>query len=315
MPVVGNWTVPPERSAAVYDKASEKSSPGYYSVFLDDSKTKVEMTAAARAGMFRFTFPASEKTNLLLDLGRIGGMVEIVGNETVEGRWREAVAGAEISRRRFFCGGVFKTVQQLRCLSANSAKRRRFLIGGKDVEPAARTMTGNYAGAYLQFATTEGEQVLVRIASGTKLRRSGRTPRAEEADWSFERIKREAEDAWAQKLNLIEVTGGTEKEKMLFYSCLYHSFASPRLVARKGEPFTGADGEARDRRRMTAMVPCRSGIPAAIRSCCSRCLSLRLMVDMSCVRSSTWRARPATWARRSMATMRSSCTWAPGSVV
>jgi hypothetical protein len=38
MPVVGNWTVPPERSASVYDKAREKSSPGYYSVFLDDSK-------------------------------------------------------------------------------------------------------------------------------------------------------------------------------------------------------------------------------------------------------------------------------------
>ena len=44
MPVVGDWTVPPERSCSVYDKAREKSSPGYYSVYLDDFKTKVEMT-------------------------------------------------------------------------------------------------------------------------------------------------------------------------------------------------------------------------------------------------------------------------------
>ena len=56
------------------------------------------------------------------------------------------------------------------------------------------------------------------------------------------------EDAWAKKLNQIEVTGGTEKEKMLFYSCLFHSFASPRLVARKGEQFRGLDGKSQDGR-------------------------------------------------------------------
>ena len=47
MPVVGDWTVPPERSGSVYDKARERSSPGYYSVYLDDFKTRVEMTATA----------------------------------------------------------------------------------------------------------------------------------------------------------------------------------------------------------------------------------------------------------------------------
>jgi predicted alpha-1,2-mannosidase len=46
-------------------------------------------------------------------------------------------------------------------------------------------------------------------------------------------------------LNRIEVEGGTEKQKMLFYSCLYHSFASPRLVAAKEEQFTGLDGKVR----------------------------------------------------------------------
>jgi predicted alpha-1,2-mannosidase len=50
-------------------------------------------------------------------------------------------------------------------------------------------------------------------------------------------------DADAGPQDLIEVEGGSEKEKMLFYSCLLHSFASPRLVAKKGEPFVTGDGK------------------------------------------------------------------------
>ncbi|MGB7264415.1 MAG: GH92 family glycosyl hydrolase [Terracidiphilus sp.] len=243
MPVVGNWTVPPERSASVYDKASEKSSPGYYSVYLDDYKTKVEMTAATWSGMFRLTFPQSDKAHVLLDLGRGGGTMEIAGDDTVRGQIVHGRRGqigttyfvAEFSKP-FKSFGVFKQIPP----SGSGS-----LIGGKDVEPGGRGMSGNCAGAYLQFSTKEGEQVLVRIASGESFAAAEGRLRAEEADWNFDRMRKQAEDAWAKKLNLIEVTGGTEKEKMLFYSCLYHSFASPRLVARKGEQFTALDGEVK----------------------------------------------------------------------
>jgi predicted alpha-1,2-mannosidase len=241
MPVVGNWTVAPERSASVYDKASEKSSPGYYSVYLDDFRTKAEMTVAPQSGIFRFTFPRSDKSNLLLDLGRAGGTVEIVGNETARGQMARGRGGqpggayfvAEFSR-------PFKSFGVLRQIPPTGSGS---LIGGKDVEPDQRTISGNYAGAYLQFSTTQGEQVLVRIASGPNYAAAEDHLHADSAQWNFERIRHEAEDAWTRKLSLIEVTGGTEKEKTLFYSCLYHSFFSPRLVARKGESLIGSDGQ------------------------------------------------------------------------
>lgn len=243
MPVVGDWTAPPERSASVYDKAREKSSPGYYAVFLDDFNTKAEMTAATWTGMFRFTFPQSDKAHLLLDLGRSGGTVEIVGSDTIRGQMARGRRGpspspyfvAEFSRP-FKSFGVFKQIPP----TGSGA-----MIGDRDVEPGGRTVSGNYAGAFLQFSTTEGEQILVRVASGTSYAAAEERLRAEAADWNFDRLKKEAEEAWAKKLNLIEVTGGTEKEKMLFYSCLYHSFASPRLVARTGETFTGLDGQVK----------------------------------------------------------------------
>jgi predicted alpha-1,2-mannosidase len=247
MPVVGDWTVPPERSASVYDKSTERSSPGYYSVFLTDFKTRAEMTAAIWAGMYRFTFPKTEKAHILLDLGRMGGSVELVGDQTVRGQFVSRRQGqsfatcfvAEFSR-------PFKTFGTFRQIPPDGRNPGRGpLLGDKDVEPDARTVAGNFAGAYVQFTMAQGEQVMVKIAYGESYEMAEGRLQAETPDWNFDRVRKQAEDAWAKKLDLIQVEGGTEKEKMLFYSCLFHSFASPRLVARKGERFTGLDGKVR----------------------------------------------------------------------
>jgi predicted alpha-1,2-mannosidase len=118
-------------------------------------------------------------------------------------------------------------------------------MGDKDVEPDVRTISGRYSGAYVQFTTTAGEPVLMKIATGESYAMAEARLKAEQPGWDFDGIHAAAVKAWAQKLDQVEVQGGTEKEKMLFYSCLYHSFASPRLVAQKGEQFTGLDGVVR----------------------------------------------------------------------
>jgi predicted alpha-1,2-mannosidase len=237
MPVVGDWTVPPERRASVYDKAREKSSPGYYSVYLDDYRTKVEMTATTWTGIYRFTFPRADNAHLLLDLGRSGGDIEIVDDHTVRGKSRGGTFFVAESSRPFKAFGTFKEFPP--------TNPGQSLLGDNDVEPGSRTISGHFAGTYLRFATTEGEQVLVKIASGLSYRMAEDRIQSEDPGWDFDRVRNQATQIWARTLNKIEVEGGTEKEKMLFYSCLYHSFASPRLVAAKGEQFTGLDGKVR----------------------------------------------------------------------
>lgn len=241
MPVVGDWTVPPERSVSVYDKSTERAMPGYYSAYLSDFQTKAEMTAATWAGVFRFTFPQSDKAHVLIDLGRIGGSIEIVGDHVVRGQLQRGRPGR--SSATYFVAEFSKPFKMFGTFRQIPPTGRGSLVGGKDVEPDARTISGPFAGAYLRFSTTQGEQVLVRIAHGTSYDAAEARLQSEVADWNFDRIHKQAEDAWAKKLNQIQVEGGTEKEKMLFYSCLMHSFASPRLVARKGEQFMGLDGQ------------------------------------------------------------------------
>jgi predicted alpha-1,2-mannosidase len=239
MPVVGDWTVPPERSGSVYDKAREKSSLGYYSVYLDDFRTKVEVTATLWTGIYRFTFPEAQNSHLLLDLGRSGGDIEIVNDHTVRGKSRGGTFFIAEFSRPFAAFGTFKEIPP------THPDRGQSLLGDNDVEPGVRTVSGNYAGAYLGFATAKDEQVLVKIASGLTYRMAEDRIQDEDPGWDFDRVRNQAEQIWAKLLDQIEVEGGTEKEKMLFYSCLYHSFASPRLVAAKGEQFTGLDGKVR----------------------------------------------------------------------
>src|SRR3546814_10732239 len=76
MPVVGDWSPPPAYSQSYYDKSREKSSPGYYSVYLDTFRTQVELTATRWASVMRFTFPQIDRSNVFVNLPRHGGTVE-----------------------------------------------------------------------------------------------------------------------------------------------------------------------------------------------------------------------------------------------
>ena len=89
--------MPPDYTPSYYDKASEKASPGYYAVDLATFHTRVELTATQWTSLMRFTFPASHRSNVVVNLRRPGGDVEVVGDHTIRG-----VATGERAARR--CG-------------------------------------------------------------------------------------------------------------------------------------------------------------------------------------------------------------------
>lgn len=242
MPIVGDWTVPPDYAQSTYNKTSEKASPGYYAVDLDTFHTRVELTAAQWSSLMRFTFPTSHRSNVVVNLRRAGGDVEVVGDRTLRG---VATVGREESDPDgpWFVAEFSRPFTGFGTFHANRNDRSEGL-GDEDVQAGRRTVSGSYAGAYVTFDTKAGEQVLVRIAHGHSADEAEQRLRAEDGGWDFERMHARARAAWAQVFDRVEVTGGTPKQRMLFYSTLYHAFASPRLVARKGERITGTDGHA-----------------------------------------------------------------------
>jgi len=244
MPVVGSWTVPPDRSyASAYSKAREKASPGYYTVYFPEYKVKVELTTTEHTALYRFTYPKTDQAVALLDMGPGEGSVEIAGDHTIRGR-------SSGGGRRGFGGGrsfvaefskpfaSFGTFKQNPPTVANGRVRR------DDVTtPDSRSQSGSYAGCYLNFTTAENETVAVKIASGTNSEEAEGVLAQEVPGWDFDGVKKRAEQIWSEKLGVVEVKGGTQKERMLFYSTLYHSLTSPRLIAKRGQPFRGFDRE------------------------------------------------------------------------
>ncbi|HSY75012.1 MAG TPA: GH92 family glycosyl hydrolase, partial [Dongiaceae bacterium] len=235
MPLVGDWNVPPDRSyASPYDKSSEKASPGYYSVFFPDSGVRTELTTTERIGFYRFTFPTTERGTVLIDLGADKNNIEIVGNNVVRGRDENGRSFVAEFSKPFKSSGTFRQDQPQ--LDGSRVQRNDF------VQPAGRSISGSYAGSYLQFSTTNGEQIIVRIASGRNFESAQKQLDAESGN--FDEIHQRAENLWSEKLNLIEVKGGTEHERELFYSTLYNSLLTPQLIAKKGTEFHHRNGES-----------------------------------------------------------------------
>ena len=233
MPVVGDWTTPPDRSyASAYAKDSEKASPGYYSVYFPDHQVKAELTTSTEVDYYRFTFPETDRTTVLMDLGPRDTEIQVANGRSITGFSQGRHFVAEFSKPFKSFGSFHQERPQL-----DGNRVRRY----DTVNPGVRSEKGSYAGCYLNFDTHAGESVVVRIATGRAENAAREKLDRENPALGFDGVKKQAEDVWSRKLNLVQVEGRTLHERQLFYSTLYHSFASPRLMARAGDPFRGAD--------------------------------------------------------------------------
>lgn len=236
MPIVGQWNVPPDRSyASPYDKETEKAAPGYYSVNFPDSGIRTELTTTDRTAYYRFTFPATDQGKILIDLGAGDNEIEIVGDRTVRGRGDRRSFVAEFSKP-FRSFGVFR--QHPPRLDGTRVHRDDVIEAGQ------RGISGGYAGAYLEFTTAADERIDVRITAGRGDEGAREQLAADPA--KFDEALAAARKTWSEKLGLIEVKGGTRKQREMFYSTLYHSLMTPRLIAKKGERRRGEEEPVAD---------------------------------------------------------------------
>src|SRR5690606_41747714 len=81
MAMVNNKTFDQDKRASYFSHKAEIAKPHYYSVYLADYDTKVEVTTTERASYFRFTFPKTDSAFVLLDAFDMGSFVEFIPRE------------------------------------------------------------------------------------------------------------------------------------------------------------------------------------------------------------------------------------------
>ncbi|NWK57031.1 glycoside hydrolase family 92 protein [Verrucomicrobiaceae bacterium N1E253] len=244
----GKWPDMRHPAKSKYSHDEEIAKAGYYSVNLKRYGIRTELTAAPRAGMIRFTYPEAQTSRIQIDLARRIGMkevrkhhstqhVEVVDERTIQGYMQCSNKDGGWGKGK---GLVNYTVH---FYAQFSKPITQFGVWEWDkVMPGTRKHTGKNSGFYLEFPTSKGEQVLMKVGiSFTSVEGAKANLQHDIPGWDFETVRQQARALWSNAIDGVAIEGGTEDEKTVFATCLYHSFIDPRGVSDVDGSYIGAD--------------------------------------------------------------------------
>ena len=227
---------PDQKAYRPYSKFShdnEEVSPGYYEVLLESSGIEAELTTTDRVGMHRYTFPEDAESKIILDLGYALNWdaptettIKIENDHTISGV-RKSTGWAKV-QHVFFVAEFSKPFENIK-LTPQTDQINDSEVRGKK----ARFET--------TFSTTEGEQILVKVAlSSSSVEGARKNMQAEVNHWDFDAVRAEAEQKWEEQLSTIKVAG-SNYQKEVFYTNFYHLFLTPSLLSDVDGAYKGAD--------------------------------------------------------------------------
>ncbi len=222
--VPGSLEDPDSGFRSRFTKENEVAQPGYYSVILDDYKVKTELTATTRVGFQRYTFPASEESHILFNIGNRQGESGQVTDAyiKIEDKVVEGYVVTEPEYVKKYQAGANVPMYFYAVLDKAPASVSVFHQGGELSEGCE--IKGPGAIMSLNYNTKEGETVNVKVGlSYTSIENAKLNLQAEAENLGFDAAKKAAQKEWAEQLGKINVYGGTEESKIKFYTGLYHA--------------------------------------------------------------------------------------------
>ncbi|GHT18219.1 alpha-1 2-mannosidase [Bacteroidia bacterium] len=195
---------------SLFSHDSEEAHPGYYKVVLDDYGIKAELTASARVGFHRYTYPSSGEAGIVVDLEHgigdttIHAEMRLLNDSTLVGLRRSA--GFVENHTWYFCAKFSKPIADIR---SNAAGRT----------------------SILRFDAKANEEILVKVALSTVgTEGAANNLQAEIPGWDFDNIRSKASDIWEKHLDKIELQAIDNEQKVSFYTSLYHALLMPNII-------------------------------------------------------------------------------------
>jgi predicted alpha-1,2-mannosidase len=214
----GKIKIKENERASWFSHKAEVVRPYYYSVYLADYDVKAEVTPTERAAIFRFTFPESDSSFILIDGFNKGSMVKIIPAERkVIGYCRNNSGGVPANFHNWFVAVFDRDFTSTHTWHGDT-------LNLNNLEEES-----GHVGAVLGFRTKKGEKINIRIASSfISPEQAMVNLNRETGGKDFETVKEEGKEAWNKQLNRIAVEGGDLDQQRTFYSCLYRMILFPR---------------------------------------------------------------------------------------
>lgn len=262
---------------SAYSKEDEIAKAGYYAATLTDYNIRVEATAAPHSGILRFTFPQSDCSRIQIDLARrVGGtsteqFIRIVNEHAIEGWMKCTPEGGgwgngygNPNYTVYFYAEFSKPMKEYGVWSVdipNTWSRRREdiesehykeLVSKASVYVDTNQFQGEHLGFFTEFSTSEHDVVLLKTGiSFVSIDGAKNNLRSEISDFDFDKVFQNTTGLWNQALGKMKISGGTEEEKSIFYTALYHTMIDPRCFTDVDGSYPGGDGSIRKTDKFT----------------------------------------------------------------
>nr|WP_281635534.1 GH92 family glycosyl hydrolase [Flavobacterium marginilacus] len=219
MAVTGKLKFKEEERESWFSHKAETVHPYYYAVYLADYDVTVEVAPTERAAQFKFTFPESETSYIMLDAFFKGSMVKIIpGERKIIGYCRNNSGGVPDNFHNYFVAEFDKDFEINHTWN-----------DGWQLIKNSISAEGKHVGAIIGFKTKKGETVHVKVASSfISPEQATLNLAAEIGTDTFEQTKEKARQTWEKELSKIEIEDDNIDNIRTFYSCLYRVLLFPR---------------------------------------------------------------------------------------
>ena len=231
-----------------FSHRGEIAQPGYYAVTLDDYRVRAELTASARVGLHRYTFPAGVPAHVLIDLrtslydypGKVlWSRLRLQADGTVTG-FRETRGWAP-ARQLYFALRFSRPLSGHELHDTEGELLYKGFPPPADQEPRRRAQVeGRALVGVFDFADAPGAQLLVKVAISPVSEENAIANLADVPDWDFDDVRRAARAAWTEALSALEVQAPPGLTRSL-YTALYHAYQAPSLFMDRDGRYRGPD--------------------------------------------------------------------------
>lgn len=226
------------RTSSAFTHDEEKARPGYYQVMLKDENINAELTTTQRNGIHRYQYPAGKDAEIILDMdhsadkgswGRriINSQIRILNDHAVEG-YRIITGWAKLRKIYFY-------------MEFSSPILTSTLRDGGRVHENTAVINGTNLHGCFRFGQLNGKPLTCKVALSSVSMENARQNMEQEAPhWDFDRYVAAADADWEKQLGKIEVKG-TEVQKEIFYTALYHTMIQPNTMSDVNSEYMAAD--------------------------------------------------------------------------
>ena len=235
VPFMGTPSVINTEYCSTFSHTGEQVEPGYYKVLLDKNSILAELTCSPHVGVHRYTFPKEKgKKGIIIDLKHrdmvLNSAMRYHKNDNKIIGFRDSKAWNENQKINFSM------------MFSQPIDHVELYVDDKLVN-STEGISGKNCKAIVYF-DENASQIVIKVAvshAGLTLFDADRN-QEEIADFDFDRIRKEAREAWNKELGKIIVKTDDIEQKKVFYTALYHCFTSPYLFTDLDGKYRGMDG-------------------------------------------------------------------------